>query len=438
MSLSYAQHARFTRLRWIAFLLIVGGYVLSFFHRMAPASIAGELQREFAASGAELGLLAASYFYVYTVMQIPTGVLVDTLGVRIVASAGGLVAGIGSVLFAAADSLAVAGAGRVLVGLGVSVMFVSMLKINAEWFHDRHFGTFTGFGVLLGNLGAVLSAAPLVWVLDYATWREVFVGLGVLSALLGCLTALGVRNRPEDAHLPSLRELDGQAPHPARTAHWYHGLAEVLRNRATWLGFWPSLGVGGTLFAFTGLWAVPYLQHVHGMSRALAAQHTTMLLGGFAVSALLTGTISDRLGRRKPAMVATFALYFLCWLPLLSGWPLQPPASLVLFALMGVGTSGFVLTWAVAKEVNRPALAGMATGVVNTGAFLGGAILQPLAGWLMDRGWDGTLADGARVYSAADYQVGLGVMAAFALLGLIGAVYVRETYGRYTATHHEA
>ena len=74
------------RLRWTAFVIVGLAYVLSFFHRFAPASISGELQKAFQTSGAELGGLAAMYFYVYTAMQIPTGILADTLGPRRVAA----------------------------------------------------------------------------------------------------------------------------------------------------------------------------------------------------------------------------------------------------------------------------------------------------------------------------------------------------------------
>lgn len=425
------ERKRLARLRATAFGLVVVAYVLSFFHRMAPASIAGELARAFDASGVELGSLAATYFYVYTAMQVPTGVLVDTLGVRVIVAVGGVVAGIGSVLFGAAETLAGASAGRLLVGLGVSVMFVAMLKINAVWFHDRHFGTVTGLTVLLGNLGAVLAAAPLVWLLAFATWREVFVAIGVFSVGLGAATWFLVRNHPGEAGLPSLRELDGQAPHERHEGHWLHGLVEVVRNRATWAGFWPALGAGGTLFAFAGLWAVPYLEQVHGMTRAQAADHTAVMLAGFAVGSFLLGTLSDRLGRRRPVMLAGLLVYQACWLWLLAQIALPRVASLALFALMGVATAGFTLVWAVAKEVNRPALSGMATSVVNTGAFLGGALLQPLVGLVMDLGWDGRLEAGVRVYSEANYRAGLGLMAAFAALGLIGALFVRETCCRY-------
>lgn len=419
------------RLRWSAFLLLALAYVLAFFHRVAPAAISSELQLAFHASGAALGGLAAVYFYIYTVMQIPTGVLVDTLGVRKIVTFGGLVAGLGSILFGLADTLAVASIGRFLVGLGVSVIFISIMKLNAVWFHDRHFGSVAGFTILLGNLGAVLAASPLVWALGFVTWRDIFVAVGVLSLLLGALTWFLVRNHPGEAGFPSMRELEGEAPHAPHSGHWYDGLLQVTKNPATWPGFWPNLGIGGTLFTFAGLWAVPFLRDIHAMSRPLAAAHTSLLLAGFALGALLSGMASDRLGRRRPVMLAGILLYLLCWLPWLAMVRMPVFTSLLLFFVMGIGASGFTLSWAMVKEVNPPALSGMATSVVNTGSFLGAGLLQPLVGWMMDLGWDGALSAGARVYSSHNYQAGLAILLLFSLAGLAGALKSRETYCRH-------
>ncbi len=429
--LTAEQKSRLYRLRWTAFVLIASAYILAYIHRMAPAVIAGELQQAFQTSGAALGSLAATYFYIYTIMQIPTGVLVDTLGARRIVTLGGLTAAVGSILFGLAESLLAASVGRLLVGFGVSYMFLATLKINAHWFHERHFGAITGFTLLLGNLGAVLSAAPLVWVLGFTTWRTVFVALGVFSALLALLTWLLVHDNPRAAGLPSMRELDGLAPHPLHTGHWWHGLVEVVKNRDTWPGFLPAFGTAGTLFAFAGLWAVPFLRDVYAMPRALAALHTSWLLIGFALGSFFLGILSDRLRRRKPVMLGGVGLYLLCWLPWVLQWQLPAVAGLGLFFLMGVGAGGFTLTWAVAKEVNRPALSGMATSVVNTGAFLGAALLQPLVGWIMDLGWDGRVMDGVRVYSAANHQLGVGIFFGVALAGFAGALMVRETHCRH-------
>lgn len=427
------QSRQLFRLRWTAFIIVALAYVLSFFHRFAPATIAGDLQLDFNASGAALGGLAATYFYVYMLMQIPTGILADTLGPRRVVAMGGVVAGIGSLIFGTADTLAAASVGRLLVGLGVSVTFISLLKLNAVWFHDRHFATMTGATVLVGNLGSLLAAAPLTWALGFVTWRTVFVVVGLFSLLMAALAWWLVHDHPGKADLPSMRELDGKAAHPPHSGHWYDGLLIVLKNRATWPGLWVNAGLAGSLFAFAGLWAVPFLRDVYGMDRVAATDHTSLLLLGFAIGGFFIGSISDRIGRRKPVMFAVALGYCLCWLPLLFGMQMSSLLSLSLFFVMGLCAPGFTLSWSCAKEVNPHALSGMATSVVNIGAFLGTAILQPLVGWAIDRAHAGAAgaSAGAVASGLAEYQSGIAVLLAFSLMGLVAILFVRETFCRY-------
>ncbi|HYG67517.1 MAG TPA: MFS transporter [Anaeromyxobacteraceae bacterium] len=414
-----AALARMRRLRWTSFVLLAAAYVLSFFHRIAPAAIAGELREAFDASGVELGALAATYFLVYTLMQVPTGVLVDAFGPRRIAAAGGVVAAAGSIAFGMAPTLRVAAAGRALVGLGVSVAFISLLKLVAAWFREREFATLSGLVMFLGNLGAVLSATPLAWAVTIASWRTVFVAIGVASLAGATLTFLLVRDTPRAAGLPSMRALEGADDHAPRTGGWLAGLRAVARNRATWPGFFVNLGLAGSFLSFAGLWAVPWLTAFHGMSRARATWHTTAMLLGFALSSLATGRLSDRLGRRKAPMLAIGAVQVACWVPLVLGLRLPAAALVAVFALMGASATAFTLTWASAKEVNPPALAGTAMALVNTGVFLGPTIYQPLVGWVVDR---------------AGFQPGILVLAACALLGLVAALFVPETRGRNVTT----
>jgi len=378
-----ALDPRFVRARRGVFAVVLASFVLSFFHRTAPAAIAGELARAFSISGAVLGTLAATYFYVYTLLQIPVGVLADTLGPRRILSAGSLVAGAGSLAFALAPGWEVAAAGRAMVGAGVAVAFIAILKVNAVWFPANRFATLSGITMLAGNLGAVAAGAPLAWLVARASWRGVFVGLALLSTALGVATWFGVRDAPEALGFAPVHP-------PARTGaapvRWAEALRRVLANPATWPGFLVNVGIGGSFLAFAGLWAVPYLVEVHGMPRVVAAQHGSALLLGVALGSVLVGLLSDRLGSRKGPMRAYAGLYALSWLPWVLGarWPL--PATLAWFGLMGLLIPGFTLTWTVAKEVNRPEHSGIATSVVNVGIFLGTGILQPLAGWVLDRG----------------------------------------------------
>jgi sugar phosphate permease len=409
------------RLRTTVLLLAIGAYLLSFFHRVAPAAIARDLAAAFETSAASLGALAATYFYVYTVMQIPTGVLADTLGPRKILALGGLVAGAGSILFGLAPAFDLAVAGRTLVGLGVSVAFIAMLKLIAVWYEENRFATLTGTAMFIGNIGSVAAGAPLAWAAQAAGWRAVFVVVGLLSLAIGAASWFLVQDRPGGQGAParSGAKVD-------RTA-WLGGLATVMRNPATWPGFFVNLGIAGSFFGFAGLWAVPYLTQVHGMTRAVASNHISVYFIGFAVGCAVIGRISDRMGRRKPLMVGGAVLHALGWWIWIASGPLPSGLTYVICGVMGLLTASLTLSWACAKEVNPPLLSGMATSVVNVGVFLGPAILQPLVGWAMDRGWDGAMAEGARLYSPAAYATGLALLAAAAALGAAATVFVRET-----------
>jgi sugar phosphate permease len=421
----------FERIRWTIYGVLIAAYMLAFFHRFAPAMVATELSASFGISAAALGSLAAMYFYIYTVMQIPAGVLADTLGSRLSVTVGNLVAGCGSILFGLAETFTGASIGRFLVGLGVSVVFVGLMKSNAVWFSERRYGTVSGLTLLLGNLGAIAATGPLALLLLRVDWRDLFVALGVVAIALALLSWWRVRDRPEQFGFPSVRELEGRPPAAPRARHWLLDLRAVLTNRRLWPGFVYDFGVAGSLFGILGLWAIPLLRDLHGLSRTEASAYTTAATIAFAVSCLLAGGLSDRLRRRRAVLQAGGLLYlatalgmlFLPWAPGASGF--------LLFTLLGLGGGAFVVAYAQAKEVIAPSLSGMAIALVNTGLFLGTALFQPLFGWVMDLGWDGTMQDGLRIYSAADYQRGLWLLVGFAALAVLASRYFVETRARH-------
>ncbi len=398
-----------SRLRWLVLALGGAAFFLSFFHRVAPGAIAHDLTAAFDVSGAALGALAATYFYVYALMQLPTGVLADTLGPRKVLAAGGFLAGAGSLLFATADSLAAATAGRTLVGLGVSVAWICVMRINANWFDERRFATATGWANVVGILGAFAATAPLAWLVTVVSWRAVFAGVGLISVGVALLTLWKLQDAPAHAQQHASARLAVQP--------WYRGLAAVMRNRATWPGFWVNFGLSGANMSFVGLWAVPFLRETYGMSAVAASNHASVLLAAYAVSTVLVAWLSDRLERRRPLILGAAIGYFACW----AVWLVGVPAgwTYALMAAMGVAVSGFSLSWACTKEVNAPAYAGMATSIANVGGFMAAGILQPLVGWVLDMS--------ATAGAPASFGAALAVFATFAGIGLAGALYIRET-----------
>lgn len=421
------------RRRNIAFAVVLAAYTISFFQRFAPAGIAQDLAASFGTTASSLGALAATYFYVYTVMQVPTGIFVDTLGPRRILLLGGIIGAVGSLLFGLAPTLEMALIGRTLVGFGVSVTFIAMLKIIAVWFDEDRFASMVGLSLLVGNLGSVLAGAPLTWLAQTAGWRSVFVGVAILSLLLGMACWVLVRDHPES---PAGSQI--QKPNFDRTVV-FSGLLQVIKNRATWPAAWVNLGISGSFFAFGGLWATPFLTQARGLTRAVAANHLSLYFACFALGAVLMGMLSDRLGKRKPVLIVGSHLYVAIWLLWLSGIALPLELSYALFALMGLLTATFTLTWACAKEVNPPLLSGMSTSVTNMGGFLAGALLQPLFGWAMDLHWVGSVSStGARLYTAADYNAGLLLLTATAAIGAVASWRIRETRCRNIWTPPES
>jgi len=407
---------RVGRLRWAVFALAAGAFWLSFFHRVAPAAIAVELQAAFGIGGAMLGTLAATYYVIYTLMQVPTGVLNDTLGPRRVLVAGCLIAGAGSILFAVAETVTAAVIGRAFAGLGVSVAFVSMLKLNADWFAERRFATMTGLGSMIGLSGGLAAATPLAWIAAHVSWRTVFTAVGIASLALAVVIWWVVRDHPGGATRGAPRP-----PSARGKVRWREGLMLVLRNRATWPCFWFGFGMSGSYMTFVGLWAVPYLVHGHGMSVVEATQHTSLMLVCLALSQGAIGALSDRIGRRRPLILASALAYLACWLAWLAGAAAIPGASYAISIVMGLSVCGMTLSWACAKELNSPQYSGIAISVVNTSGFLAVGLLQPLVGWLLDRN-----AAGA-AYTGAHYAPGIALLTAFSGIALAGAWFIRET-----------
>ncbi len=407
-----------------------GLYLIGFFQRVAPAVITRELTAEFALSAVALGNLSALYFYTYVAVQIPTGVMVDHWGPRRVLTAGGLVAAAGTLLFALAPAYALVGLGRLLVGAGVGVAFVAMLKLATHWIPPSRFALVSGLALACGSLGGVSAGVPLRMAVDAFGWRGVMVAAGALTALLAVVTWTFVRDDPRARGYRSFSTAaPGARPHHSMLG----GIREVFRYRNVWLNFVGCGAITGPMLAFGGLWGVPFLASQYGLTTAHAALVTSAMLVAWAVGGPIAGALSDRLRRRKLPLLVGGALAALQWAVLIyiPGLPL----ALVVALMVGLGLASgvVVIGFAFCKESAPAALAGTASGVANMGNMLGGMAMQPLIGWLLDLAWDGRMSGAVRAYGFADYSVGFTLMLAWLVAGLVVLAFARETHAKQAA-----
>ncbi|OGA14012.1 MAG: MFS transporter [Betaproteobacteria bacterium RIFCSPLOWO2_02_FULL_65_20] len=404
-------------------------YLIGFFQRVAPAVITTELMTEFSLGAAALGNLSAVYFYSYVGMQIPTGIVVDRWGPRRVLAAGAAVAAAGTLLFALAQSLALVALGRLLIGASVGVAFVAMLKLSTHWFHPSRFAFFSGVALACGVVGAVFAGAPLRLLVDAYGWRVVMIAAGGLTGLLALLIWAFVRDDPQERGYRSFVA----APHvcaPRRSI--LGGMGAVLRTPNVWLIFIISGGVSGPALTFAGLWGVPFLRTHYGLATATAAMITSLLLLSWALGGPVMGALSDRFRERKP-------LYGLGAGIAAAGWfivfliPNLPLAVLItVLVVTGIASGCIMIGFAFAKESTPAALAGTTSGVINMGNMLGGMIMQPAVGWVLDRYWHGTVEGGARIYGFAAYRAGFSLMLAWLVLAMVLLLFTHETRCRQT------
>ncbi|MGG4773351.1 MFS transporter [Paenalcaligenes sp. Me52] len=407
--------------RAISYALLATAFFIGFFNRFAPATFAAPIGNSLGLEATALGGLAAMHFWVYTVMQVPAGLVIDRFGIRLPAALGTLLTGVGAIILSMASSYSAALLGPLLVGLGMSLVFVAVMKSNAIWFDGRQFGLVTGVTLLIGTLGSIVSEAPARLLLALTDWRVIFMVLGVLTLIVAALILLSWRAPAgySDGMQPA-----GQAgQNVLRRELWL----DVLKSRQLWLLLVAIAGTNGTFYAFAGLWGTHLLSDGYGLSGASASLVLTLALVPYGLCSPIVGKLSDSWRTRKHFIWLSSLLNVVAWLWLLCGSDVGFAASLVCFLVLGLSSGAQVtVAFAAAKESVPAAVAGSAIALVNMGVFLVTAIVQTVYGWLIAS----AAADGASVYITALWlPVGISV------LGFVAALGVRETYPEQEAEH---
>lgn len=425
--------------RWVCLCTLWLVYFFVYFDRVAPAVVAPEMMAEFGITAAQMGLLSAAYFYPYAAMQIPSGILSDFLGPRMAVSIFFIIAGIGTAMFGFAHTYDIAIVGRMCMGIGVAVVYIPIMKIQAQWFRAREFATLTGILLTVGNIGALGAAAPLAVFVGVAGWRATFFWLGGISILLAILVFIVVRNRPQDMKLPSLNEIDGividektQAADDALT------FSKTLKVALTNWNFWWlavfAFAVYGPMMGFQGLWAVPYMQDVMGFTKQEASNVVSFWALGMIVGCPLSGIISDRVmkSRKRPTIIGA-ALFTLGWLYITlypSGWSHGGLSAFCFF--MGFVGGWYIINYPhVSEHLPRKAV-GTAIGVFNMWYFVGGAVYQQFMGKILDsygkvpiaKGTETVMGFPAEAYSGAFLLCFVGM-----IVGTAALFFTRETFG---------
>ena len=390
----------------VAWLVTAVYYFYQYTLRSAPAVMMPELSQAFGLSATAVAAMAGLFYYGYSPFSLVAGAAMDRLGPRRVVPIGAATVGLGALLFASGNTNA-ASVGRLLQGAGGVFALVGAAYIATTNFPASRAATLIGatqmFGMAGGSAGQFVVGPMIAAGVE---WSAFWAGMGLLGLAISVLLYF---------MLP--------APAPAaRQDNWLReagsAFAVVFRNPQSIL-----CGViSGLLFIpttiFDMIWGVRYLQEARGFDYATAVMRSATVPLGWIIGCPLLGFVSDRIGRRKPVIVAGGAVLFACLLWILYGrTSIFPPY--VMGIVAGVASGAAMLPYTVIKEANPPAMSGTATGVVNFLNFTFSALLGPVFGWVLAEVSGGTSPMTLEHYQTAFepllYGVGLAIVLVFFL-----------------------
>ncbi len=359
-----SRPSRVSRTAVLAWVLGTAAYLAAVFNR-STLSVAGIAATErFAVSGALLSLLAVVQLGVYAALQIPVGTVLDRLGSRRLLVVGGLTMAAGEAVFALAPTFGLAVAGRVLVGVGDAMTFISVTRLTSLWFPGRRVALAVQVTGVFGSLGAILATTPLIALIGVG-WTPAFLVVAAVTAAIALLIAVALPEAPP-------RPVVLRTVRPRRVARRLsRRVAGVWQEPGTRLGMWCHFVTAFPASAFGVLWGYPYLVQGQGMSPAAAGSVLIALnLTTAGASPALGQLIATRPDRRVALVLAAVGAAVAAWTLMLT-WPGAAPDAVVVAAVVAIAVGGpaSMAGLDLARTSNRRELMGTATGLANVGGF---------------------------------------------------------------------
>jgi sugar phosphate permease len=410
--------------RYAIFVVIALAYFFVYFHRVSPSVMAPELTRAFNIGASSLGLFGSMYFWAYAIGQLPAGILADRIGARSTLAIFVAVAGLGAMLFASAGSFNTALVGRFLVGFGVGFVYVPAMRFLADWFKSNEFATYSGTLLAIGNIGALAAAAPLVALMAGIGWRASMNLVGIVSLVIAVLCYLVIRNKPIDIGGATPAQMEGRPEaKPSTTYSIGEAIGMTTRSWNVWTIIIIFFVWYGTIMAFQGLWASPWLINAYGLTKAEASKIISFVAVGMVFGCPLSGILADKVLKSKFNVVVLGLIgAILIWLVMVFMVDSIPLGVMtIMMFLYGFFNGFFVVLYGNLKENVEPAVTGTATGFLNTFVFIGGAVFQNITSAIIAK---------APVVNQIIASTGFKSAFTFCLVALVAATAVYFTQKR--------
>ncbi|WP_027579552.1 MFS transporter [Bradyrhizobium sp. Ai1a-2] len=402
-----------------AWATVAVAYAIAFLQRVSPQSVNLSLMHDFGTDAAGIAMLASGYFWGYTLMQIPAGLLVDRYGVKRVVLASMVASSLGSAAFALAPNLLDVFAARLIVACGDALVFTALLKLVAQNFSDERFGIMSGISQVSGYVGGVIATTPLAAAVTGFGWRACFLFIAAIGLANLVAAKFALKPTPASSSNKTLKSVIGAA-------------RQSLSHVANWgcaMTFASHFAVVTTL---SGVWGIPMVEHFFNISPTAAGTPLLAFMIGNAIGSVFLGHAADRVAALDTALIR------ICVLRMILIALLLPPIAkafglvyvAVVFTTLGLVAGGTVpLVLKCTKRLYTADLIGVGASVNTTAAGIFAGIAQPIIGFsmLVASQFAGTdIAHGAAAIGDAGYGTLIAILLLMSLPGIAGPLLMKS------------
>jgi MFS family permease len=392
--------------RIIIWLVGVSFLLFQFFLQLSSGIVIGAIMHEQGFSALTAGLLSSSFYYVYTSMQIPVGLLFDRYNIRTLLSMNALLCALGCFIFSSGHSLPILFLGRLIIGGGSAFAFVGITRILRQHFPLKQYAFMIGLSETLGFTITVTGMIGMGALISHISWRYFLAVAGTLGLMIAALCWI---------FIPSNKRINDDPQ------NYKKQLVLMLKNKLVWIN---GLFVGlefSVITVFGAMWAVPFIQLKLDCGIKTASILTSLILLGAGLSCPIYGWLSIRMSKRKPLIhiscLSTAALLLLIlYLPIQSVF-----IAGIIFFMMGLCCGAYMLAFTISNELAPPESLSACTGFTNTLGMLSAPLLQPLVGYLLDH-----FSGHSGHYTLGDYQVALLIVPGALIMASILSQYLPE------------
>lgn len=409
------------------FILFITSFLFFYIFAIGNAfnSLGPFIAAKFNLSPAKLGFISSLYFYTDLLFLIPAGIIVDRYSPRAVIALVLLIASSGVMLTPFADSLSTLVISRLLMGFGGGFCFVGCIRIAVNWFETKYLARASGFIVTMGMFGGFMVQTPLTILINHVGWQKATMVISLVGYVIMLMIFFFVRDVP----------LHNEAASKARKAlHIQTGTLHCLRlallRKQNWYcGIYTSL-MNLPIFMLGALWGIPYLTQVQGFSVTQAATVSGMLYIGTMIGSPLLGSISDLMNSRTRPMQAGAIISIILILAIIYFTTIHFWGALILFLLLGIITSSQIISYPTVVESNDRMVSSSATSVISMMCMGGGALIQPLFGYLLAYKGNGVLTGELMHYPAENYKFAMVALPIAFVIALVLSFLIKDTKGR--------